>query len=697
MQRSSRLFIGALLSTVGLLGATVTPASALGQASVASAVVDSSTRVRVEGTLVVFAGGDGVDTAVAATPLADEVRLVTPAGDSVVLTGSRTENVTTGSTFAGTVAVPTDAVKQVNEVVEEALGEAAPTAAADTVDAESLVGSEILAASETLDAPLAVVAATITAEAVQVGQTAMAHTLDVAVVTLPTAPAEIVMTDTAVDAMTTTLSVFWASQSAGQVASISRPAAVQRFESENACDPMAIWDEAAAKFGTDSMWYWGESAADHLVVIVPESCDDGFGAGVGTVGSLEYGGLIWAQSFAPVMASTLAHEFGHNVGLEHSNASECEENTAEGTACADKRYLDFYDVMGGGLYYKDATGAFKSNTQLMALNVTQKSRLSALTSSDLPTVALAAGIRSSQAAFALEPASAASGLRGLKVTDPRTGGVYFVEYRDGMGMDAGSLYASGLIDAELGLGPGVRVLRLRADGTSAVLRKPNADPTKRPLFMQAAQSFTSASGGLKVAVTGTGATAAVTVDLVAALPKLTATPVPTVSGTAKVGYTLTANPGTWGPATVTLKYQWYRSRIAISGATAKTYKLAAGDLAKTMTVQVTGSKAGYTSASKLSAATTAVGKGTLSAPTPKISGTRKVGYTLTATPGTWGPVTVKLTYRWYRSGVAIPYATAKTYKLVAADRYDTIKVRVVGSKTGYTSVAKYSASTAKVV
>ena len=109
-----------------------------------------------------------------------------------------------------------------------------------------------------------------------------------------------------------------------------------------------------------------------------------------------------------------------------------------------------------------------------------------------------------------------------------------------------------------------------------------------------------------------------------------------------------------------------------------------------------GSKAGYTSRTMTSGATSAIVKGTLTAPTPTISGTKRSGYTLTANPGTWGPATVTLKYQWYRSGVAISGATAKTYRLVSADRYDTIKVRVTGSKTGYTSVSKYSASTVRI-
>ena len=81
---------------------------------------------------------------------------------------------------------------------------------------------------------------------------------------------------------------------------------------------------------------------------------------------------------------------------------------------------------------------------------------------------------------------------------------------------------------------------------------------------------------------------------------------PTITGTAKVGSTLTAVPGTWGPAPVTLTYQWKANGVAIVGATASTYKPVAADAGKTLTVTVTGTKTGYTTASKTSAATTAV-------------------------------------------------------------------------------------------
>jgi hypothetical protein len=54
------------------------------------------------------------------------------------------------------------------------------------------------------------------------------------------------------------------------------------------------------------------------------------------------------------------------------------------------------------------------------------------------------------------------------------------------------------------------------------------------------------------------------------------------------------------------------------------------------------SKAGYNTAAKTSALTARVAVGTLTAPVPKITGTVKVGYTLTAVPGAWGPAPVVL-------------------------------------------------------
>ncbi|MGM0931140.1 MAG: hypothetical protein ACQEXN_15745 [Actinomycetota bacterium] len=167
-----------------------------------------------------------------------------------------------------------------------------------------------------------------------------------------------------------------------------------------------------------------------------------------------------------------------------------------------------------------------------------------------------------------------------------------------------------------------------------------------------------------------------------------------ITGTAKVGHSLTAHTGAWTSGTK-FKFQWYRSGKVIKGATAQKYLLTGLDAGRTIKVKVAGTKAGYASASKTSTATVKIAKGTLTSKTPTVTGTAKVGKTLTAKSGAWTPGT-KLTYQWYRSGKAIKGADNRTYKLTKSDRARSIKVRVAGSKTGYKSTAKYSGTIPRI-
>ncbi|NUU33208.1 hypothetical protein HNO80_16590 [Arthrobacter sp. C9C5] len=194
--------------------------------------------------------------------------------------------------------------------------------------------------------------------------------------------------------------------------------------------------------------------------------------------------------------------------------------------------------------------------------------------------------------------------------------------------------------------------------------------------------------GLKTGYTPVSKTSAPTATVAAGT--LTSTQAPKIAGTPKVGGVLTATPGTWSQSPVSIKYQWYRSGVAIPGATLSSYKLTAASLGKKLTVRVTGSKAGYTTLSKTSAPLTVTAGTLTTTPVPRISGTPKVGRVLTATPGVWSPSPVSLTYQWYRSGVAITGATAFQYKLNARDLAKKITVRVTGSKSGYTAVSKVS-------
>jgi len=81
-----------------------------------------------------------------------------------------------------------------------------------------------------------------------------------------------------------------------------------------------------------------------------------------------------------------------------------------------------------------------------------------------------------------------------------------------------------------------------------------------------------------------------TVDAGQAAP--TVVDAPTITGTAKLGRTLTATPGTWNPAAVTVAYQWLRDGKAIDGATSTTYRVQRADLGTTLSVRVTATAAG---------------------------------------------------------------------------------------------------------
>ncbi|WP_237563588.1 hypothetical protein [Arthrobacter sp. H-02-3] len=76
---------------------------------------------------------------------------------------------------------------------------------------------------------------------------------------------------------------------------------------------------------------------------------------------------------------------------------------------------------------------------------------------------------------------------------------------------------------------------------------------------------------------------------------------PTISGTVKVGKVLTARPGAWTQGT-SFKYRWLRNGVPISGATSSTYKVRTADRDKRITVEVTGSRLGYTTVTQTSGA-----------------------------------------------------------------------------------------------
>lgn len=182
-----------------------------------------------------------------------------------------------------------------------------------------------------------------------------------------------------------------------------------------------------------------------------------------------------------------------------------------------------------------------------------------------------------------------------------------------------------------------------------------------------------------------------------ARPSLAPTPTPTIAGVTRVGRVLSARPGAWGPAPVSLSYQWYRDGAAVPGARSSSYLLRGADLGHRLSVGVTGSKAGFASVSRRSAPTAVVALPTLTlTPSPAILGRAQVARTLYARVGAWGPAPVSLSYQWFRDGHAISGAHGSAHLVRVADLGHRLSVRVTGFKPGYAPTSRWSASTAAV-
>ncbi len=79
---------------------------------------------------------------------------------------------------------------------------------------------------------------------------------------------------------------------------------------------------------------------------------------------------------------------------------------------------------------------------------------------------------------------------------------------------------------------------------------------------------------------------------------------PAVSGSARVGRTLTAKPGSWTPRPTALGYQWLRNGKAVRGATKASYVVSRADVGRKLAVRVTARSSGG-STTATSAAVTA--------------------------------------------------------------------------------------------
>jgi hypothetical protein len=355
------------------------------------------------------------------------------------------------------------------------------------------------------------------------------------------------LTQSGAQTLVSELNSYWSSQSNGAV-TIQLGGFETRSLSESTCDPnAALAAEEAGSFGgmfANGAW---KGTHNHLLVLSAESCNaDSFATVGGTGGEIFSGNGVGTGMGVPY----LLHEFGHNLGFEHADASICTNTTSfDGRAsdfsftsavCPTREYDDYFDIMGYTV--KNATPNLSSPQRI--LSGWLPNYLS-VTSSNTQTVTALGG---------------SGGTQALSIVDPVSGDTYYVEYRTDSGLDATSAefnyglqcdpamsgYTICELDSNKTTGV-VRILRVLpfpsagADGTTVMataLTAGSSDTTKRHTHLGSGDTFTSLDGSFTIRVVSLSPGSGAVVSVTFAGPHPTPTPTPsytTVPATASAG------------------------------------------------------------------------------------------------------------------------------------------------------------------
>jgi Gametolysin peptidase M11/NPCBM-associated, NEW3 domain of alpha-galactosidase len=214
-------------------------------------------------------------------------------------------------------------------------------------------------------------------------------------------------------------------------------------------------------------------------------------SGVGTVGGLPSDAWINGR----LELKVVAHELGHNFGLQHSHANDCDPSPL-GPNCTAYDYGDVADVMGA--------------STASHFNAFQKERLGWLNGGGQPQILTAANSGTFQIGAYSSPQTGAKALKVPRGIDPLTGAKrwYYVEYRQPIGFDAG---LAGLYQTNLFQGVLIRSA-IEGDRNSSYLldMTPNTVPTfdMTDAALLPGQSFVDSQAGLTITLTARDASLA---------------------------------------------------------------------------------------------------------------------------------------------------------------------------------------------
>ncbi|HEY0127318.1 MAG TPA: hypothetical protein VGB58_09300 [Blastococcus sp.] len=306
-------------------------------------------------------------------------------------------------------------------------------------------------ASTSGDAPLPVVDATVTSTPT-VPPARMTNEVTVAMV----APAGSAPTGDGttlaqvVSAVDDRVSRFWSEQTDGAIDLHVAATHDWAPASVDCSRPGLLWDEVAARVR------FVPGPGKHLLLYVSRDSDCAYAlAEVGRAPSS--GGRLYVRD---TTTSVIAHEFGHNFGLGHSSAHQC-DRAVEGGSCRTVAYRDYYDVMG------------VSGPQTGTLNAAQAALLGALPASQQQALT----VEGSATTATLAPLSGRAGTRAVQLTDA-DGTTYWLEFRTATGQD-GWLASANRFGLETGVllrrAGGLPDTSVLLDGTPSAAAGWNAD------------------------------------------------------------------------------------------------------------------------------------------------------------------------------------------------------------------------------